>query len=82
MEGRVIRLNKDVYCRTFMDMSGLVFFSARTCNTFFVHQPLVRTLDFATANDEMCINEFIEHFQDAPITIVEELEARGLLVRV
>lgn len=77
-----IRLNEGVSCRSFSDKSGLVFFSARTCNTFFVHQFLKRAINFAEADNEMSVDEFIDHFHDGQLATVNELEARGLLVRV
>ena len=82
MEGLVIRLKDSVYCRTFKDLSGLVFFSARTCETFFVHHSLKSAINLVEASDEMSIDEFIEHFHDGQLAIVNGLEARGLLVRV
>ena len=82
MEGPLIRLKDSVYCRTFSDLSGIVFFTARTCETFFVHQCLKRSINFVEADDEMSVDEFIDHFHDGQLTIVKELEARGLLVRV
>lgn len=82
MEGQIVSLAKDVYCRSFSDLSGLVFFSARTCETFFVHQTLKRSVNFSNANDEMTVDEFIGHFQEGQISTVDELEARDLLVRV
>jgi len=82
MEGALIKLKSGVYCRTFSDLSGLVFFSARTCETFFVHQSLKRSVKFSNANNEMTVDEFIGHFQEGQNSTVDELEARGLLVRV
>jgi hypothetical protein len=82
MEGQVVRLSENVHCRSFSDMSGLVFFSARTCDTFFVHQSLKRAVNLVEASDEMSVDEFIDHFHDGQLAIVNELEARGLLVRV
>ncbi|MDG6096154.1 hypothetical protein EXU34_01675 [Alteromonas sp. ZYF713] len=81
-KGLNIRLKDGISCRSFSDMSGLVFFSARTCNTFFVHQSLKRAINLVEASDEMSIDEFIDHFHDGQLAIVNELEARGLLVRV
>ena len=57
MEGALIKLKSGVYCRTFSDLSGLVFFSARTCETFFVHQSLKRSVNFSNANIEMTVDE-------------------------
>ncbi|PRO74415.1 hypothetical protein C6Y40_06525 [Alteromonas alba] len=82
MELAVIRLKDSVYCRNFSDLSGLAFFSARTCQTFFVHQPLKRAINLAKPSDEMSVDEFIDHFHDGQLATVNELEARGLLVRV
>lgn len=82
MEGQVVRLAKYIHCRCFSDMSGVVFFSARTCNTFFVHQSLKRAINLGESPDEMSVDEFIDHFHDGQLATVNELEARGLLVRV
>lgn len=78
----VIRLKASVCCRTFSDLSGVAFFSARTCETFFVHQPLKRAINFNETSDEMSVDEFTDHFHDGQLATVNELEARGLLVRV
>ena len=78
----LIKLKSGVYCRTCSDLAGLVFLSARTCETFFVHQSLKRSVNFSNANIEMTVDEFIGHFQEGQNSTVDELEARGLLVRV
>jgi len=81
-KGLYIRLKDGISCRSFSDMSGLAFFSARTCETFFVHQSLKRAINLAEPSNEMSVDEFIEHFYDGQLATVNELEARGLLVRV